>query len=223
MIFPEEDLPFIAAGPNKGMRPDIIMSPHAIPTRMTIGHLLECFASKLACYNGKLAPVATAFADNDIHAMAEEMKSYGFHPYGDECLIDGRTGEMMTGSNIYMGPVYYQRLRHMVGDKIHIRTPGGARSILSKQPVAGRGNGGGHRVGEMESTAIAANGAALVHKSIWRQSDKSEWKYCECGTYNATDALECIACKSMALQEIEVPYTWKLLCDELRQCGIKVT
>lgn len=155
--------------------------------------------------------------------MAEEMKSYGFHPYGDECLIDGRTGEMMTGSNIYMGPVYYQRLRHMVGDKIHTRCPGGSRSILSKQPVAGRGNGGGHRVGEMESTAIAANGAALVHKSIWRQSDKSEWKYCECGTYNAVDALECIACKSMALQEIEVPYTWKLLCDELRQCGIKVT
>ena len=206
---------------------------------MTIGHLVECFASKLACYTGKQAD-ATAFANNDLDAMSKEMKSFGFHPYGDETLMDGRTGELMTGSKIFMGPVYYQRLRHMVGDKsksfffinlkhhlltpftVHVRTPGGPRSILSKQPVAGRGNNGGHRIGEMESTCIAANGAALVHKSLWQQSDKSCWRYCECGVYNAKNALECIVCKSMQLQDIEVPYTWKLLCDELRQCGIKV-
>ena len=221
MVFPEEDLPFIACGPNQGVRPDIIMSPHAIPTRMTIGHLLECFASKLACHKGKIAD-ATAFADNDLNSMSQEMKKYGFNPHGDECLIDGRTGEMMT-TKIFMGPVYYQRLRHMVSDKIHIRTPGAPRSILSKQPVAGRGNGGGHRLGEMESTAIAANGAALVHKSLWAQSDKSTWKYCSCGAYSAKEAEECISCKSREIKEIEVPYTWKLLCDELRQCGIKVT
>lgn len=183
---------------------------------------MECFASKLACYNGKFAD-ATSFANNDIKEMSKEMRSYGFHPYGDETLIDGRTGELMTGSQIYMGPCYYQRLRHMVSDKIHVRTPGMARSILSKQPVAGRGNGGGHRLGEMESCTIAANGAALVHKSLWAQSDKSQWKYCQCGTYNAKSALQCIACKREDLQEIEVPYTWKLLCEELKQCGIKVT
>ena len=222
MILPQEDLPTIACGPNAGMTPDIIMSPHAIPTRMTIGHLIECFASKLACYTGKQAD-ATAFANNDLDAMSKEMKSFGFHPYGDEVLMDGRTGELMTGSKIFMGPVYYQRLRHMVGDKIHVRTPGAPRSILSKQPVAGRGNNGGHRLGEMESTCIAANGASLVHKSLWAQSDKSTWRYCKCGVYNAKDALQCIVCKSMELQDIEVPYTWKLLCDELRQCGIKVT
>ena len=107
-IVPEEDLPFVPCGPNAGVKPDIIMSPHAIPTRMTIGQLIEALGGKLAAVSGEIQD-ATAFSHKSVQQLGKEMKAYGFSKYADQQLIDGKTGELMTNCNIFMGPVYYQR------------------------------------------------------------------------------------------------------------------
>lgn len=216
-IVPEEDLPFVG---HSGMKPDIIMSPHALPTRMTIGQLLESIGGKLAAVTGKIED-ATAFTSRSVNEIGEEMKKYGFSKYGSETLIDGKTGELMTNSQIFMGCVYYQRLRHMVKDKIHARCPGGPRSCLTRQPPAGKLSNGGHRLGEMESVAVVGSGAAMTHRTLWRQSDPSVWMRCKsCGLYNNKDAETCLHCKEQNLEEIEIPYCFKLLQQELLQCGI---
>lgn len=216
-IVPEEDLPF---DPFTGIKPDIIMSPHALPTRMTIGQLLESLGAKLAAVTGKIQD-ATAFTSRSVNDLGEEMKKYGFSKYGSETLIDGKTGEMLTNSQIFMGCVYYQRLRHMVKDKIHVRCPGGPRSCLTRQPPPGKLAGGGHRLGEMESVAIVGSGCSVTHKTLWRQSDPSVWNRClDCGLYNSKDNDVCLHCKKKNLEEIEVPYCFKLLQQELLQCGI---
>lgn len=228
-----------------GITPDIIINPHCIPTRMTIGHLFEMLGSKVAAMTGKIED-GTAFAHPTVHELGEKMRAAGFNKWGDEQLIDGCTGELMTNCNIFIAPCYYQKLRHMVADKIHCREKGGPKSMLNRQPPAGklysspkglcflqtvfltniyvgRGNNGGHRIGEMESVAIICAGASHVHKSLWSQSDPSEWKICKaCGLYNAMNATTCIQCKDQrdTLEKVEIPYSWKLLQTELLACGI---
>ncbi len=128
-------------------------------------------------------------------------------------------------AKMFMGVCYYQRLKHMVDDKIHARSEAGPRSLLSRQPPSGRSNNGGHRVGEMESIAIIASGASLTHHTLWNQSDPSKWKICPvCGLYNPLSADTCYSCKtdSKPLQEISIPYSFKLLQQELYQCGIMI-
>ena len=138
-IIPEEDLPFTM----DGIKPDIIMSPHALPTRMTVGQLMESLGGRLACENGIIED-ATPFTHKSVQEIGTELKKYGFSKYGDTCLMDGHTGEMLT-SNIFLGPVYYQRLRHMVDDKLHARVSGGPKSVLTRQPPPGKNSNGGHR------------------------------------------------------------------------------
>ena len=215
-IVPEVDLPFT----HSGIKPDIILSVHAIPTRMTVGHLLEMLGSKLAAVSGKITD-ATPFISKSVQDIGAEMKRYGFSKYGSETLIDGKTGEMLTDSRIFIGPVYYQRLRHMVRDKLHVRTAGGPRSCLTRMPPPGKLNKGGHRVGEMESVALIGSGSSMVHKGMWRQSDPSVWARCKnCGLYNDKEKTICLHCKSTNLEVIEIPFTFKLLQQELMQCGI---
>ena len=117
---------------------------------MTIGQLIEALGGKLAAVSGKIQD-ATAFSHKSVQQLGKEMKAYGFSKYSDQQLIDGKTGELMTDCNVFMGPVFYQRLRHMVGDKLHARLPGGPRSVLTRQPPPGKNSNGGHRLGVSKS------------------------------------------------------------------------
>lgn len=212
-----EDLPFTMDGIN----PDIIINPCCIPTRMTIGQLLEMVGSKAAAMNGEIED-ATAFTHPTEAELTAKLHAAGFQKYGDECMIDGKTGEMLK-SKLFIGCCYYQRLKHMVDDKIHARSDSGPRSMLTRQPPSGRSNNGGHRVGEMESVAIIASGSSIVHHTLWNQSDKSDWKICHnCGLYNPLVAGLCHSCGSSQVEEISVPYSFKLLQQELYQCGIMI-
>jgi len=214
-----ENLPFN----REGIVPDIIINPCCIPTRMTIGQLLEMIGAKAAAMQGTTED-ATAFTHPTVDELSEKLHKSGFQRYGDEALIDGKTGEM-TQAKWFMGICYYQRLKHMVNDKIHARSEAGPRSLLSRQPPSGRSNNGGHRVGEMESIAIIASGASLTHHTLWNQSDPSRWKICPaCGLYNPLTATSCYSCQteSAPLQEISIPYSFKLLQQELYQCGIMI-
>ena len=214
-----ENLPFNS----EGIVPDIIINPSCIPTRMTVGQLLEMLGCKAAAMNGEIED-ATAFTHPTVDELSEKLHQAGFQRYGDEQLIDGQTGHRMK-AKWFTGICYYQRLKHMVLDKLHSRTESGARSLLSRQPPSGRSNNGGHRVGEMESVAIIAAGASLTHQTLWNQSDPSKWKMCPtCGLYQPLNAQKCFACKEEAkpLQEITCPYSFKLLQQELYQCGIMI-
>lgn len=212
-----EDLPFTMDGIN----PDIIINPCCIPTRMTIGQLLEMVGSKAAAMHGEIED-ATAFTHPTEKELTEKLHKAGFQKYGDEAMIDGKTGEMLK-SKLFIGCCYYQRLKHMVDDKLHARSEAGPKSMLTRQPPSGRSNNGGHRVGEMESCAIIASGSSLVHHTLWNQSDKSDWKICkQCGLYNPVVAGICHSCGSAEVQQITVPYSFKLLQQELYQCGIMI-
>ena len=213
-----EDLPFTMVD---GINPDIIINPCCIPTRMTIGQLLEMVGSKAAAMNGNIED-ATAFTHPTEAELTAKLHKAGFQRYGDECMIDGKTGEMLK-SKLFIGCAYYQRLKHMVEDKIHARSESGPRSMLTRQPPSGRSNNGGHRIGEMESVAIIASGSSVVHHTLWDQSDKSDWKICkQCGLYNPLLAGVCHSCGSPEVEDISVPYSFKLLQQELYQCGIMI-
>ena len=213
-----ENLPFTMVD---GINPDIIINPCCIPTRMTIGQLLEMVGSKAAAMNGNIED-ATAFTHPTEAELTAKLHKAGFQRYGDECMIDGKTGEMLK-SKLFIGCAYYQRLKHMVEDKIHARSESGPRSMLTRQPPSGRSNNGGHRIGEMESVAIIASGSSVVHHTLWDQSDKSDWKICkQCGLYNPLLAGVCHSCGSHEVEDISVPYSFKLLQQELYQCGIMI-
>ena len=214
-----ENLPFNS----EGIVPDIIINPSCIPTRMTIGQLLEMLGCKAAAMQGNIED-ATAFTPPTVDELSEKLHQAGFQRYGDEQLIDGQTGNMMK-AKWFTGICYYQRLKHMVMDKIHTRSDIGPRSLLTRQPPSGRANNGGHRLGEMESIAVIGAGASLTHQSLWNQSDPSRWNICPtCGLFNPLTAKQCYACKEKALplQEISCPYSFKLLQQELYQCGIMI-
>ena len=155
LVIPEEDMPFTA----DGIRPDMIINPHAIPSRMTIGQLVESLFGKLCASYGTFGD-CTAFAvkGSNISTYGPLLTKVGFHSSGNQLLYNGQTGEPLT-ADIYMGPTYYMRLKHMVKDKINYRATG-PRTALTRQTVQGRANDGGLRIGEMERDGIIAHGAA---------------------------------------------------------------
>jgi len=142
LILPEEDMPFT----DHGMVPDLIMNPHALPSRMTVGQMLECIFGKAAALEAEVKD-ATPFTNFDQNEIGDILKTYGFEPNGEEVMYNGYTGEMMN-TTIFIGPVYYQRLKHMVKDKIHARATGRVNN-LTKQSVEGRNQGGGLRLGKL--------------------------------------------------------------------------
>eukprot|EP00959_Pyramimonas_sp_CCMP1952_P185742 3883587-Pyramimonas_sp.AAC.1 len=153
MTYTQEDMPFSL---QTGMSPDIIINPHAIPSRMTIGQLLECVAGKAACFDGKIKD-ATAFEARGNHeSLFRALAAQGFQRHGNETLVNGFTGLPLQHA-IFVGPTYYQRLKHMVDDKIHSRGRGPVQ-VLTRQPVEGRSRDGGLRTGEMERDAIISHG-----------------------------------------------------------------
>ena len=174
LIIPEANMPFTA----DGIRPDIIINPHAIPTRMTIGQLVECITGKAAVMYGGFAD-CTAFNNrgSKIGVFGEMLVGEGYHSSGNEVLYDGMTGKQLE-AEIFIGPTYYMRLKHMVKDKVNFRALG-PRTALTRQPVSGRANDGGLRIGEMERDGVLAHGMSdFLRESMMERGDKYYMAVC---------------------------------------------
>ena len=229
MLYPQEDLPFT----HDGIVPDVIVNPHAIPSRMTIGHITECIASKLASITG-IQIDATAFDHMSIDTFIEKLRACGFNRHGNEQLYSGITGEPLEAM-VFMGPTYYQKLKHMVGDKIHAR-PRGKIVGLTRQPNEGRAQGGGLRWGEMERDVGISHGASnVLHERMLLSSDAYEAPVCnKCGMIGGMkNDLGSIVCtcmdieksddgesKESTIRKVTMPYVTKLLFQELMAMGI---
>ena len=174
LVIPECDMPFT----KDGIRPDIIINPHAIPTRMTIGQLVECITGKLcAAYGGFGDCTAYNNDGSKIGIIGEQLSKAGFHSSGNELLYNGMTGEQLE-SDIFIGPTYYMRLKHMVKDKINYRATG-PRTALTRQPVSGRANDGGLRIGEMERDVLVSHGITnMLKESMLERGDKYYMAVC---------------------------------------------
>jgi DNA-directed RNA polymerase II subunit RPB2 len=186
---------------------------------MTIAQLIECVAGKVAALNGEIVD-STAFAHDAPETICAELKKCGYNAEGTETLFSGYTGEPLS-AKVFIGPTYYQRLKHMVRDKIHSRAKGPVQ-ILTRQPVEGRSRDGGLRFGEMERDCIISHGcSAFLKERLMDQSDLYKTCVCsKCGFIAVDDGKRGIQfCKSCKTQEgvesIEIPYACKLLFQEL--------
>lgn len=216
MTYRQEDMPFTA----EGITPDIIVNPHAIPSRMTIGHLIECLLSKVAAVHGYSGADATAFNDVRVDIVSNQLKAMGYQQRGFEVLYNGHTGRKLT-AQVYFGPTYYQRLKHMVDDKIHARARG-PYQILTRQPMEGRAREGGLRFGEMERDCIIAHGAAqFLKERLMDNSDAYRVHICDlCGllaiAHLKKGTFECKGCDNTTqISQVYIPYATKLLFQEL--------
>jgi DNA-directed RNA polymerase II subunit RPB2 len=176
VTYRQEDMPFS----REGLTPDLIINPHAIPSRMTIAHLIECLLSKVGAIKGQEGD-ATPFTDVTITKISNILRDAGYQSRGFEVMYNGHTGRKMK-AQVFFGPTYYQRLRHMVDDKIHARARGPVQ-ILTRQPVEGRARDGGLRFGEMERDCMISHGAAAFLKErLFEVSDAYRIHVCEiCG------------------------------------------
>lgn len=213
LIVPEEDMPFT----EDGVVPDIIFNPHSIPSRMTMGQLLEFVGAKVAALSGKYidAPAFNSLKETEIRDM---LHSNGFRNDGKETMYDGRTGSRFD-AQVFIGSCFYQKLDHLVSNKIHARSRGPV-ALLTKQPTEGRSKEGGLRLGEMEKDCLVAHGAALTLKERF-DSDKSIIPICaECGMLAIHDRIKnrkyCTVCGNSKIMNVEMSYAFKLMLDELK-------
>jgi len=204
MLLEEKDMPFT----KEGIVPDLIMNPHAIPSRMTINQFLEMILGKTCSLSGHLGD-ATPFQNNNVKDYTRLLESYGYQGTGDQVLYSGITGEQLKTS-IYIGPIYYQRLKIMVADKMHSRGTGPLQSLV-RQPAAGRANNGGLRIGEMERDSILSHGTAqFLNESMMKRSDSYSVQINETNgliDYSKNEDPKCM---------IHLPYAMKLLIQELQ-------
>lgn len=216
MIYRQEDMPF----DKDGVVPDIIINPHAIPSRMTINMLIEMCLSLIGCKIGKFQD-ATTFAHPDIvNELEEKLSSAGLSEYRTQ-LYSGITGTKFD-TKTFVAPAFYQRLKHMVSDKIHARMTG-PLDVLTHQPVAGRSRDGGLRFGNMECDATLASGASrMVKEFMYDQSDKYTIHVCErCGQIPLVKEY-CQTCEDADVIEKTTPYATKLFYQLLQGMGVKI-
>ena len=240
LIVPEADMPFT----KDGIKPDIILNPHAIPSRMTISHIKETLLGKVLIELGIFGD-GTAFGNLDVRTICSALQNLGYESHGNEVLYDGLTGEQIETS-IYIGPVFYQRLKHMVNDKQHSRSVGVGVNF-TRQPAEGRSREGGFRVGEMEKDVLVAHGGSrFFRERMYDMSDKYGLYVCRgCGMYGAVNEGEgpwnegarkrargaeyepdfkqylCNVCDNRSdFAYVEVPYTFKLLQQELQAMNV---
>ena len=245
LVVPEIDMPFTSSG----VRPDLIINPHAIPSRMTIGQLIECVMGKACAMMGGFGD-CTAFVNkgSKVGTFGEALTNMGYHSSGNDILYNGMTGEQLE-SEIFIGPTYYMRLKHMVKDKINFRALG-PRTALTKQPVSGRANDGGLRIGEMERDSVVSHGIVnFLTESMMERGDK--YKIAVCNTtgllaiYNPSKNLflspmadgpikfvgsldgkdmniENVSKFGRSFSVLSVPYSFKLLIQELQTINVQM-
>ncbi|VDO04636.1 unnamed protein product [Haemonchus placei] len=214
LIAAQEDLPFN----DLGMVPDMIMNPHGYPSRMTVGKLMELLSSKNAVLSGRYH-YGTAFGGDQVSDVCNELASRGYNYLGKDMMTSGITGQQLA-AYIYFGPIYYQKLKHMVLDKMHARARG-PRAVLTRQPTEGRSREGGLRLGEMERDCLIAYGASmLLMERLMVSSDEFKVEVCsDCGLIGYHGWCQnCRSSKSLA--NIKIPYACKLLFQELQSMNI---
>ena len=243
LLIEEKDMPFS----KDGIVPDLIVNPHAIPSRMTVNQLLEMILGKSCSLTGHLGD-ATPFQNNEVTDYTVLLNKLGYEGQGNEVLYSGITGEQLKTS-IFMGPIYYQRIKLMVADKMHSRGTGPLQAIV-RQPAAGRANNGGLRIGEMERDGVISHGAsAFLKESMMERADK--YKIAICNTtglsaiYNPAknifispmadgplkftgsldgkeQHLEQVSKFGRNFSIVNVPYSFKLLLQELQTMNVQM-
>ena len=230
-LYPHVNMPFT----EQGIVPDCIINPHAFPSRMTIGMLIESLAGKAGVMNGEYQEFKTFTQfDNDdaVGYFGNQLVKNGFDYYGNETMYSGVSG-LELNAHIFIGVVYYQRLRHMVGDKAQARE-NGPIEVLSRQPLKGRKKGGGIRFGEMERDALLAHGISYaLNDRLFKSSDYSIGYVCKiCGEMigvmniqneNNTSNIYCLNCRKNSCVKVEIPYVLRYLSNELAAMNIKLS
>lgn len=226
-LLAQEDMPYTA----DGVTPDLIVNPHAIPSRMTIGMLLETLLGRVCAVHGEQGD-ATPFCGTTVEDVAEALRREGFDGFGNEVMYDGCTGERYE-TTVFLGPTYYQRLKHMSADKIHARSRG-PKQVLTHQPIEGRARDGGLRFGEMERDCVIAHGNShLLRERLMINSDGFPvWLCTACGNLALPAAKNayvrhsqpfCGTCESPRhVVRHFMPYACKLLLQELGGMGVNV-